>query len=120
MHLQPHFFQTLLAEPPRPVEELEVEVEQYVEKVYQLAREGDWIDIDLVQALGSSSLRLLELITPECPPERRALIQAAVRYFTLSDDAQQDFATVFGFDDDAAVLGVVAEYLGRSDLVVLY
>lgn len=51
--------------------------------------------------------------------ENRMVISAAARYFLDSDDAQQDFDDVFGFDDDLAVLNAALLAIGREDLVVV-
>jgi uncharacterized membrane protein YkvA (DUF1232 family) len=47
------------------------------------------------------------------------IISAAIRYFIDSEDAQNDFAEPFGFDDDLAVLNAALLAVEREDLLVV-
>lgn len=109
-------FRRLLAEPPVPLERLRAEARAYVE-VFERARDaGSLIDPDEARRLSEAAVRLLER-TREAPAEEARLARAAVRYFVVSADAEDDFA-IGGLDDDAAVLDAVARHLGHDDCAV--
>ena len=90
-------------------------------RAYQtmLAQRGQWSDDDvdpaLAQALCDASIRLLGTLTDDSPESTRRLIQGAVRYFVLEDDADGDLDSILGLDDDTQVMNAVMDKLGRAD-----
>lgn len=52
----------------------------------------------------------------ELSEEGRTVAQAAVQYFLRQHDGEDDFESVTGFDDDAAVLNAALVQLGFDDL----
>ncbi len=90
-------------------------------RAYQtmLAQRGQWRDDDvdpaLAQALCDASIRLLGTLTDDSPESTRRLIQGAVRYFVLEDDADGDLDSILGLDDDTQVMNAVMDKLGRAD-----
>lgn len=112
-------FAVLVSERPLTRASLEREVLGYIQLVRGERRAGRGVDARLADALAEASLALLEHLDDEgCSDEHRRLIQAAVRYFVLEEDADGDFSSPSGFDDDAAVMNAVARHLGREDLLV--
>jgi uncharacterized membrane protein YkvA (DUF1232 family) len=109
---------TLLDEPLVSADELRREIAEYVAAVHARAQREEFVDVRLVDRVGDACLGLLSAIGDEAPPESRRLVQAAIRYFILESDADSDFSSVVGFDDDAEVVNAVARYLQRTDLVV--
>jgi uncharacterized membrane protein YkvA (DUF1232 family) len=69
-------------------------------------------------ALADASMKLLTTLKDDTPEERRAAIQAAVRYFVIEDDADSDLDSILGLDDDAEVLNAVLKHLGHDDWLV--
>ncbi len=84
-----------------------------------LAQRGQWRDDDvdpaLAQALCDASIRLLGSLNDNSPESTVRLIQAAVQYFVLEDDADGDLDSILGLDDDAQVMNAVIDKLGLSD-----
>jgi hypothetical protein len=105
----------LVAEPPRPVPELVKLVRDY-QRI--LARRSDWheenIDPKLARTLIDKAIKLLGTVQPDTPEETRRLVQAAVRYLVIEDDATNDLGSILGLDDDAEVMNAVLRHLGRE------
>lgn len=108
----------LLREPPMPIGLLRMQVQDYRQVVHQAAREKEFVDVDLADHIADACLELLDGVTKGAPQVERRLVQVAIRYFVEEEDADDDMASIFGFDDDAAVLNAVLNYLGREDLSV--
>jgi hypothetical protein len=109
----------LVGEELKPVHELFKEV-----RAYQLAiqQRSQWNDADvdptLANALSEASLRLLGTLSETSPESTRRLVQAAVRYFVIEEDADSDLDSILGLDDDAEVLNAVLRKLGHDSWVV--
>ncbi len=98
-----------------PVHELFSQVRAYQQEIAQRADWGDSdVDPALARALVESSLKLLGTLGENTPETTRRLIQAAVRYFVLTDDADGDFDSILGLDDDAEVMNAVLTHLGHD------
>ena len=109
----------LLAEDLRPVHELVREVKVYQQAIAQRStvRNAD-VDPTLANALVDASMKLLTTIKDDTLEDRRRLIQAAVRYFVIEDDADSDLDSSLGLDDDAEVLNAVMKHLGFEEWMV--
>ena len=100
-------FAELLEEPLIAPERLVREVEEHVGVVRRVVMEGAPLDVPAVERLASRLRALLERLGPSGPEPDRRLLQAAVRYFVLADDAEGDLVSLMGFEDDARVLEAV-------------
>jgi hypothetical protein len=109
----------LIADELRPVHELFAEVRDYQQA---LANRSSWTDEDvdpaLANGLAEASLRLLGTLNEKTPETTRRLIQAAVRYFVIEEDADSDLDSILGLDDDAEVLNAVIRHLGHEHWLV--
>jgi uncharacterized membrane protein YkvA (DUF1232 family) len=109
----------LVSEELRPVHELFKEVRAYQTA---LSQRSQWSDEDfdpqLARSLVDASLKLLGTLKDETPETTRRLVQAAVRYFVIEDDADGDLDSILGLDDDAEVMNAVLRRLGYADWVV--
>lgn len=109
----------LLAEDLRPVHELFAEVRAYQQA---LVKRSQWHDEDfdpqLARSLAEASLKLLGTLNDDTPDQTRRMVQAAVRYFVIEEDADSDLGSILGLDDDAEVLNAVLRRLGYHDWVV--
>ena len=90
--------------------------EAYVERLQAEAGTHEFLDLGLAEALGKACLRLLERLD-DAQTNGPGLIQAAVQYFVLEEDAEDDLS-VAGFDDDAEVFNAVVRHLGWPELAV--
>lgn len=66
----------------------------------------------------ADALRVMIDRSAELDGEQRALVRAAVEYFVLSDDVNNDLVATDGFEDDAAVVNAVAAAVGLTDVKV--
>lgn len=109
----------LVAAELRPVHELFKEVRDYQ---HALAKRSQWTDDDvdpaLARGLAEASLRMLGTLSDDTPESTRRLVQAAVRYFVIEDDADSDLDSILGLDDDAEVINAVLRHLGHDKWLV--
>lgn len=106
-------FQELLHEPLMPPEVLLKEVDDCVGMVRRVVMEGAPLDVTFVEGLADRARAMVGRAGTDAPEADRRMVQAAVRYFVLSDDAEGDLVSLMGFDDDALVLDAVAAQLSR-------
>jgi uncharacterized membrane protein YkvA (DUF1232 family) len=105
-------FDQLMREPRRSREEMRRRVASYAVSIESLARDVDYLDVDLVQRIANRCHRLIETIHDGVSEDHRRLVQAAVLYFVLDEDAEGDTSSLIGFDDDRLVVDAVARELG--------
>ncbi|MBI4705970.1 MAG: hypothetical protein HY744_33170 [Deltaproteobacteria bacterium] len=103
-----------MSEPLAAPQELLRELRAYQRALGERSRLSDEVDPALARALADGCTRLVSTIGPATPEAERRVIQAAVRYFVLEDDAEGDFDSVIGLDDDAEVLNAALRHLGRE------
>ncbi len=92
-------------------------LQHYVAFVDAQRDEHEFIEVELARTITDVLVALLgeaETYTPD----QRSLLRAAIDYFLLTDDADHDVTSPIGMEDDAAVINVVCEELGRSDLAI--
>ncbi len=94
------------------------DLDAYLKKIVVESRTNAGIDIGLIQRMVAVFKKLLQSFS-RLPEGHQFVVSAAIRYFIDSDDAQNDFAEPFGFDDDLAVLNAALLALGREDLLVV-
>lgn len=110
-------FERLLSVAARDADVLRRSVDRYLETIIEAARTRTHLDIKLAAAIATSCHGLIdELPTASAEDVRR--IVAAVEYFLLPRDGEDDLAYIDGLDDDAMVVTAVAAALGRSELSV--
>jgi hypothetical protein len=110
-------FDRLRAEAELPLEKLREDLRDHVARISAAAAGNEFLDLRLANALANTANALLDEAEHRGDHERR-LVQAAVRYFLLDEDAEHDLESVCGLDDDAAVCNAVATAVGRDDLKV--
>jgi len=110
-------FEGLLAENFIPARELRAQIPSYLAELEDATGTHEFLDIGLAKKVADQSLGLLDGIDIDTSEETRKLIQAAIRYFLLDDDADSDKESLIGFDDDARVVELVAREIGREDVL---
>ena len=100
-------------------EELLVAIEKYNQKIELAARNRQDLDINLAHTISQICLNLLDECWENATDIERRLINMVCCYFLEEeDDEVGDLDSVFGFDDDAQVLNMALESIGREDLVI--
>lgn len=99
------------------INELEVEVEKYKDKLYAVSTEHGGIDIDLLNGLYRSSKYLMSEFG-RLDEEQRKLAIGAIQYFIAEDDPLGDLDFESGLNDDARVMNHVLEKLGYMEQII--
>lgn len=111
-------FEDYLDDPPERQLSLQFEVTGYLSLLQEEAKRVDTVDLATAKAIAKNALKLLDHVSNhDFDSSEYSMVQAAIRYFTVAEDATSDFEPG-GFNDDAEVLNLVAGKLGREDLKV--
>lgn len=105
-----------LVEPIASIDILEDQVSLYAKELESQADEGAVFDLEYAISLARQCQNLLAA-ADSMGEEHRRLVQAATRYFCVSEDADGDTESLIGFDDDGALIEAVALAIGRGDLI---
>lgn len=89
---------------------LQIQVDRHLAELEEAHRRNEFLDVETARELARMSERLLALHAVASETDRR-LIQAAVLYFVLDQDASRDSGSLLGLDDDARVLRAVMAHL---------
>jgi hypothetical protein len=111
-------FEELIDKPLQSPEVLRFEISGYMALLREEAEKNPSVNLDLAQRIADSARELLNRETSgtgEHESRGYRLVQAAIRYFTVSEDATSDFREA-GLKDDTAVLNEVVSELGHEDL----
>lgn len=104
-----------LREPRISQVELRRMVAEYLVELESRARYADYMDIGLATEVARICHLLIDTLVQPVEEEHHRLVQAAVRYFIIEDDAESDTDSLIGFDDDRLVAETVAAVLGISE-----
>ncbi len=107
----------LLAEDPIPTDQLRADLASHLGSLTAHSARHEFIDLETATLLNSVCHRLLDRLAAGDSEDHRRMVQAAVRYFLLDDDAESDLHSPIGFDDDAQVVRAVAAAVGAADLL---
>jgi len=110
-------FGELLREELRGGDELRGELGDYVDRVGEKKERYEFLDDKLAEEIAERYRELLAGWAGFGAEEQRA-IQAGVLYFTEPSDADDDFGSIIGFDDDRDVLNAVVAHMGREELQI--
>lgn len=105
-------FCKMMREPRRSSEELRRLVAAHLLRLETLAREVDYLDVELAAEVANRCHRLIDTIDPPVSEDHRRLVQAAVLYFVLDEDVEGDTTSLIGLDDDRLVVVAVCDELG--------
>jgi len=104
-------FRQVIAEDSLPNDDLRRELEGYLETLEAESEVNDHVDLETARDLAERCDRLLDQVAEGSDEERRSLVQAATRYFIITDDARHDWRSAEGFEDDRAVVDAVERIL---------
>lgn len=105
-------FRRMMREPRHSREELRRLVVSHLIKLEALAREVDYLDVELAAEVANRCHRLIDSIAPPVVEDHRRLVQAAILYFVLDEDVEGDTTSLIGLDDDRLVVDTVCDELG--------
>lgn len=116
-------FERLLKTQRRETKALRSSVDTYLETIEEAALTRAHLDPALARSIAASCHALLDQLeqpnSSDMPSEQgRRQIVAAVEYFLLPRDGEDDLAYEAGLDDDAQVVSAVALHFGLTSLVV--
>lgn len=101
----------LLQEPLMTSQELRAEVMGQMAKLEALKDFHENLDLDTARVVADRCGHLMGTVFEDGPEEERRLVQAAALYFVVDEDAESDFHSQHGFDDDLAVVEAVETVL---------
>lgn len=112
-------FTELLSEPLERPLSLKFEINGYMSLLRDDVMRFPTIELSVAAAIANGAFTLLETFEAGgyADNDNYRFLQAAIRYFTVSEDANNDYDPG-GFDDDAAVFNHVARLMKREELVV--
>lgn len=110
-------FERLLKTTERESEALRRSVDRYLESIEEAAVSREHLDTTLARGIAKSCHGLIDALPGSSVLQRRRIV-AAVEYFLLPRDGDDDLAYRDGLDDDALVVTAVARSLGRDDLSI--
>lgn len=103
-------FEALLTLELQAPSSLQIQVDRHLGELEEAHRRNEFLDLETARELARMSERLLDLYPSVSEADRR-LIQAAVLYFVLEQDASRDSGSLLGLDDDARVMQAVTAHL---------
>lgn len=100
-----------------PVADLLQEAENHVQSAREAAEQNCMVNVAMAEGLLKVIVRLVDDWS-RIPPHAEQWCKGMIRYFTISDDDEDDFSSPIGFDDDAEVINACLRLAGRSDLCI--
>lgn len=93
-------------------------VEAHAGLLEEASRKNEFLDRSLAKRVAEVLATLIDN-SADLDADGRALLRGAVEYFVLTTDADDDISSPIGIEDDARVVNVVCEVLGRTDIKVV-
>lgn len=97
---------------PEDAVALQERVNKYLAHVRAESKHLEFLDLATAEEVARSCEQLILRLDSKATSAERLIVQAAVEYFVLADDVEDDTASVIGFDDDLLVVRATAEALG--------
>lgn len=101
------------------LERLARRMSTHVDAVAEAALVQPELPVDLAMRLASALAELVDAAAT-MDREQRAIVHAAVRYFILTGDADNDLTSPHGLADDVHVFNEASRLLEREDLQITY
>jgi len=93
------------------------ELVEYTNQLEGHAQNTEFFDLDTAKRTASLCHKLLAALPEEPDEEQHRLVQLAINYFVLAEDAEDDNHSLIGFDDDLQVVVAVIEELKFGHLL---
>lgn len=110
-------FATIYPDVPESPEALRAKLDQHLAETDAAATRNEFVDLHLSRVIAG---RLRDALTTwdTLDPDARRILHAAIAYYALREDAEDDIGSVLGFEDDAQVANACLRALGRPDLEI--
>ena len=110
--------QELLARPALSHEDILADLDDYTSTIDAVSRQRADLDVHLAEMILRTCRTLLRDDWASLDPAQQSLVRLACLYYLDSDDADGDLESPFGFEDDALILNLVLDFIGRTELRV--
>jgi uncharacterized membrane protein YkvA (DUF1232 family) len=100
-----------------PLNVLAGELTTYTSELERQARTIEFYDFEAAKRAATLCHKLLAALPEEPSKQQHRLVQLAISYFVLAEDAQDDNYSLVGFDDDLKVIEAVIAELGLDHLL---
>ena len=100
---------------PHPADHLLRLVERHRTRAQEVAAADPFVDLRRAIQVADACIALLDAL-PTLSGSDQSWVSAACLYFADTDDEEDDFSSVVGFDDDAEVVNHVAARLGLDHI----
>jgi hypothetical protein len=110
-------FERVYPDVPGSQEELRARIEAHVALADQATRTDAFVDQHLAHVIADRLGTVLGA-WPTLSVGARRVLHAAIAYFALREDAEDDMSSVLGFEDDAQVTNACLRALKRPDLEI--
>lgn len=107
----------LLDRPLAGADELRATTARFLSEIETEGSSNRVVDVELARRIAERLGSLIDGLGVGATEGRRRLVQAAVLYFVEVKDVDEDTSSPSGFDDDSLLVDLVAEALGRNDLL---
>jgi hypothetical protein len=108
----------ILARPAVGHEDILAELDEYTSQIDAASRQRADLDVHLAEMILRTCRTLLEDDWGNLDSTQQSLVRLACVYYLDSDDADGDLESPFGFEDDALILNLVLDFIGRTELRV--
>jgi uncharacterized membrane protein YkvA (DUF1232 family) len=93
------------------------ELAGYTNSLAEQARDTEFFDVQTAKLTATLCHKLLAAVPTELDKDQHLLVQLAISYFVLEEDAEDDNHSLIGFDDDLQVVVAAIEELGFHHLL---
>jgi uncharacterized membrane protein YkvA (DUF1232 family) len=100
-----------------PLHVLAGELAGYTNELDKHVGNTEFYDLDTARRAATLCHKLLAALPEKPDEEQHRLVQLAINYFVLAEDANDDNHSLIGFDDDLQVVVAAIEDIGFSHLL---
>lgn len=110
-------FARVFAAPASRPQELAARLAAHGQEIAEAAARNEFLDTRAAGVIAHALTAALD-DWDRLAPAQMEVLQAAVGYFVLREDAEDDLDSVLGFEDDVAVVNACLRFLGRESLSI--
>lgn len=95
---------------------MDEKVDSHLRFLQEAADDDEFVEMGLGAAVAGVLHQLIAGLDGLANEEEQQIVSAAVEYFVLASDVDDDVRSPIGLEDDVRVVNAVAAVLGRDDL----